>query len=272
MLKLSKRYEIDVYQAVVWNYSTAILLSWLLLKPHPGNLNAMPWVSYVVLALLFPLIFIMLGKSIRFSGIVRTDLAQRLSLLVPIVAAFLIFGETQAPLKIVGILLGFVAIGCTIPWQQGIGNKRLNIYAWIFLLLVFAGFGVIDVLLKKIAVFQGVSYGTSLFVIFIMSFSFAFAGLVYQVATKKMKFSWLHIPIGWTLGIANFGNILFYLKAHKALATQPSLVFASMNIGVIVLSALIGFIIFKEKLSALNKIGIAIAIIAVVLMAKPHLF
>jgi drug/metabolite transporter (DMT)-like permease len=268
MLKLSKRYEIDVYQAVVWNYSTAILLSWLLLKPHIGNLHNPPVVSYVCLGLLLPFIFVFLGRSIRLSGIVRTDVAQRMSLLIPVIAAFLMFGEKITGLKCVGILLGFVAIVCTIPWHKEKTAKRIGANALVYLLVVFGGFGLIDVLFKQIAASPAVGYNTSLLIVFILSFVFAFIGLVYQVAAKKMKFSWLHIPIGWTLGIANFGNILFYLKAHKAMAGQPSTVFAAMNIGVIVLGAVIGLIIFKEKLTLLNKAGIIIAIIAVILMAN----
>jgi len=269
MLKLAKRYQIDVYQAIVWNYSTAILLSWILLKPQFGHLTSAPIGIYLLLGLLLPLVFVLLSVSVKVSGIVRTDVAQRLSLVIPVIAAFLLFNEKPTSLKIIGILLGLAAIVCTIPWQQGSGvQKRTNANAWIYLLMVFAGFGVIDVLFKQIAIIKTVSYNTSLFYVFTMAFAFSLIGLIYQVATKKMKFSWPHILIGWGLGIANFGNILFYLKAHRALADQPSTVFSAMNIGVIVVGALTGLIIFREKLSLLNKAGIVIAIIAVVIMAK----
>ena len=53
--------------------------------------------------------------------------------------------------------------------------------------------------------------------------------------------------LGLILGLLNFGNILFYLKAHKALAENPSTVFAGMNMGVIILGSLAGILIFKEK-------------------------
>ena len=73
--------------------------------------------------------------------------------------------------------------------------------------------------------------------------------------------------VGWILGVANFGNILFYLKAHQALAGKPSTVFSAMNIGVVTLGAIVGLLIFKEKLSALNKLGIVLAIVAIVIIA-----
>jgi drug/metabolite transporter (DMT)-like permease len=268
MLKLAKRYHIDVYQAIVWNYSTAILLSWILLKPQFGHLQAMPIVNYAVLGLLLPLIFVVLGVSVKLSGIVRTDIAQRLSLLISVVAAFLLFGENINSLKLLGILLGFAAIICTIPWQKQGEKRSVQANAWIYLLVVFAGFGIIDILFKQIAASKAVNYNTSLFFVFVLAFIFSLAGLIYQVATKKMRFSWPHILIGWALGIVNFGNILFYLKALKYFANQPSTVFSAMNIGVIVVGALTGLIIFKEKLSLLNKAGIAIAIVAVIVMAR----
>jgi len=77
---------------------------------------------------------------------------------------------------------------------------------------------------------------------------------------------------GWILGIANFGNILFYLKAHQSLAKSPSTVFSAMNIGVIALGAVVGLVVFKEKLSIVNKLGIALAIIAIVVISYANIF
>jgi drug/metabolite transporter (DMT)-like permease len=268
MLKLAKRHHIDVYQAITWNYSIAIILSWFFLKPQLQDLHDAPVFTYSLLALLLPALFVILATSVKLSGIVRTDIAQRLSLFIPIIASFLLFEEKPSALKYAGIFLGFTAIICTIPWHKKGENKQTPANAWIYLLVVFAGMGVIDVLFKQIAAFKAVTYSTSLFIIFVLAFVFSLTGLFYQVIKKTMRFSWPHILIGWVLGIANFGNILFYLKAHKALANQPSAVFSAMNIGVIVAGALIGLIIFKEKLSLLNKAGIVIAIIAIIVMTK----
>jgi len=268
MLKLAKRYQIDVYQAITWNYSMAIILTLVFLRPHLQNLGDAPFFTYSVLALLLPALFMILAVSVRLSGIVRTDIAQRLSLFIPIIAAFLLFGEKITVYKWIGIALGFTAIICTIPWQNKSHNRRIPGNAWAYLLVVFVGMGIIDVLFKQISTFKTISYNTSLFIVFTLAFIFSLVGLFYQVFTKKMRFSWPHIFIGWVLGIANFGNIVFYLKAHKALARHPSTVFSAMNIGVIVTGALVGLIIFKEKLSLLNKVGIVIAIIAIIIIAK----
>ncbi len=267
MLKLARRYHIDIYQAVTWNYSIAIILTWIFLKPDLHHLSSAPVVTYSVLALLLPALFVILGISVRLSGIVRTDIAQRLSLFIPIIASFLLFQDKLTLVKSIGIVLAFIAIICTIPWHKKGESKPMATNSLVYLLIVFVGMGVIDVLFKQIAALKAIPYSTSLFIVFVLAFIFSLIGLLYQVFTGKMRFSWPHIFIGWVLGIANFGNILFYLKAHKALANQPSTVFSAMNIGVIVAGALVGIIIFKEKLSLLNKAGLAMAIIAIVVIA-----
>jgi drug/metabolite transporter (DMT)-like permease len=271
MLKLAKRYHIDVYQAVTWNYSMAILLTWFFFKPSLANLQNAPILNYVALGVLFPLLFLIMATSVSKAGIVRTDVAQRLSLFIPIISAFVLFGEASSPVKIIGIALAFVAILCSIPWQKNTSRvEKDNKGAWGYLLVVFLGFGVIDVLLKQITKVNNVPFPVAIFIIFILAFALSFIGLIYQVVTKKMKFSWPHILIGWVLGLFNFGNILFYLKAHKALANNPSSVFASMNIGVIIVGTLIGVVIFKEKLSVLNRVGILVAVLAIIVIYFPQ--
>jgi multidrug transporter EmrE-like cation transporter len=59
-------------------------------------------------------------------------------------------------------------------------------------------------------------------------------------------------------------GVLFYLKAHKAFAENPSTVFAGMNMGVIVLGSFVGLLFFKEKLSKINFVGLFLALIAII--------
>jgi len=273
MLKLVKRYHIDVYQAITWNYSIAIVLSWLFLKPQLSNLGEAPLYLYGLLGLLLPSLFVILAASVKVAGIVKTDVAQRLSLFIPILAAFLFFNETLNPIKLIGLIIGFAAIICLIPWQKQTRNTDENMAnSWMYLLVVFIGMGIIDVLFKQVALVKQISTGTSLFIVYSLAFVIAFIGLLYQVINKTMRFSWPHILIGWVLGIANFGNILFYIKAHQVLAKNPSVVFSSMNIGVIIAGTLVGVFVFKEKLSTFNKIGILLALIAITIIYYPQLF
>ncbi|HVS91653.1 MAG TPA: hypothetical protein VHE59_06455 [Mucilaginibacter sp.] len=272
LLKLAKRYQIDVYQAITWNYSAAILLTWIFFPPHLANLQNAPVITYTSLGILLPLLFVIIAASIRVTGIVRTDAAQRLSLFIPVLAAFLIFGESLNVTKIISLSIGFTALICLIPWKQKRAVRRKSTFSWLYLVAIFAGMGLIDVLLKQVAKTKNVPFTESLFIIFAFAFVVSMIGLMYMVANKQKRFSWPHIIIGWILGIANFGNILFYIKAHQVLAARPAAVFSTMDIGVIVLGALVGLFVFREKLSRLNIAGIFLGIVAILINAFPNLF
>src|SRR6185312_5361900 len=51
------------------------------------------------------------------------------------------------------------------------------------------------------------------------------------------------------------------------LRQHPALVFASMNLGVVVLGALTGVLLFRERLSRINLAGLGLALLAIALLA-----
>ena len=144
LLKLAKRYEISIVQAVTVNYFTALTLCFLFFKPEVNLLSSSaPWPIYIALAILLPSIFLVLAASVKNLGIVKTDIAQRLSLFIPILAAYFIFREGFNQYKLIGLGIGFLAILLTFIRKSDQKNKSNN---WIYPIVVFTGFGVIDVL------------------------------------------------------------------------------------------------------------------------------
>ncbi|MDN3585748.1 DMT family transporter [Pedobacter aquatilis] len=269
LLKLAKRYNISIIQAVTVNYLIALLLCFLFFKPDVSLINASaPWSIYIALAILLPSIFLVLAASVKNLGIVKTDIAQRLSLFIPIVAAYFIFKENFNQLKFVGLAVGFAAIVLTFLRKSDVGKSSNR---WLYPISVFIGFGVIDVLFKQIALHKEFPYTTSLFIVFCLAFIVSLLIVTSMILAKKTKIQLVNLGCGFILGLFNFGNILFYMKAHKALSQNPSTVFAAMNLGVIVVGSLIGVLVFKEKLTRINYIGIAFAICAVILITLSQL-
>lgn len=266
IIKLAKQRSVNYLQLLVWNYPVALILTNLVLKPTLVSWDStLPWHLYLPLGLLLPAIFICIAMSIRYGGIVQTEVAQRLSLFIPLLAAFLFMGEQIVPKNLIGIAVGLVAIVFSIGWtKEKRGKGDVN---WIFPLLVFVGMGIIDILFKQIALLSTVTYMSSLWIVFVLALIFAFLFLLYLLLIKKQKLDVQAIFYGAILGVFNFGNIVFYMKAHKALPENPSLVFTAMNIGVISVGALVGVLLFREKLSKYNKIGVILAIISVLLIA-----
>jgi len=270
MLKLAKRYEINVMQAVTWNYLFAICLSLVFFKPNLGAISLADGKPvYIALGILLPIIFLIQGLAVRYTGLARTDIAQRLSLFLSLCAAYFLFNEQFNRLKYVGLIFGFAAIVCTMYRKS---ESKLVQSNWLYLLLVFIGFGAIDVLFKLVSQITIVPYTTSLFIIFCISFILSLAYILYLAVVKKTKLQLINFICGCVLGLFNFGNILFYLKAHKAMADNPSTVFAAMNMGVIIVGSIIGIVIFKERLSKLNYAGLILALVAVTLITLSKLY
>lgn len=263
LLKFSKRYSFDIIQVIAVNYILALGLCYITFRPDVSVVNSSsPWKIYIGLAILLPSVFLLLASSIKHIGIVKTDIAQRLSLFIPILAAYFIFKENFTTLKLMGLIVGFPAIFLTLSKKQSDTQEN----KWIFPVLVLLGFGIIDILFKQIALEKSIPYTTSLFIVFCGALVLALCFTIYSVFVKKNPIQWKNIVIGAFLGILNFGNILFYLKAHKAFSENPSTVFAAMNLGVIVLGSLVGIVAFKEKVTLKNYIGIVLALGSIVLI------
>ncbi len=267
LLKLAPRWRIDIAQAITWNYAVAAALALWLLDPTLAALRApqTPWLPLLLLALALPSIFLVLARSVRIAGIVRSDVAQRLSLLLSLAAAFLWFGERAAPLKLVGIGLGLLAI-VGILHRSDRRSESTGDRGWPWLLAVWAGFALIDVLLKQIAL-AGVSSLSSLTLCFAIAFVLMLTLQVTRQLRGHIAFDRRSLVAGLLLGALNFANILFYVRAHQALPDSPAVVFATMNIGVVALGALVGIFGFGERTSRWNRTGLALAIVAIALIA-----
>lgn len=268
LLKLARRFGIDIGQAIAWNYLLASVLTALVLQPSLTALrgSGAPWPALVGLGVLLPTIFLVLAVSVRHAGIVRSDAAQRLSLLISLLAAFLLFGEQLSGLKAAGIVAGLLALLCMV-WRNGHGTANSSVAGWLYPLLVLGGFGTIDILFKRVAL-AGVPLGASLQAMFALALVVAFALQLWRRLRGQTRFTLRSAMGGAALGLANFGNILFYLRGHRALPQHPALVFASMNVGVVALGALVGVLAFRERLSRLNLGGVLLALLAILLIAR----
>ena len=263
LLKVLRQKNIDIRQTIVAGYPVAFLLTWFLLKPDISGVSELggAWAIIIALGVLLPAVFIILGRAIESVGMVATDAAQRLSLIIPIVAAFLLFGEVLTGTRIFGLALGFLALGALIyrP-QQGQVSKQVK-YTPLWLFGVWAGYGIIDILFKQVAK-QGSAFPLTLFV------TFGLAGLllfIYLLITR-VRWQGKALAAGLLLGALNMGNIYAYVRAHQVLSESPSIVFTGMNVGVIAVATLIGVGVFKEQLNRVNIVGLLLAICCVAVL------
>lgn len=263
LLKLARRYQLDVVQAITMNYAVAAGLCWFLLSPEPTSLlqPSTPWWILLSLGVLLPSVFLAMAGAVRHAGIVLSDAAQRLSLFIPLIAAFTLFDEAVSSSKLIGIAIGMAALVCLLLRPRAAGPQADGYKGLALLLCVWLGYGTIDILFKQLAK-SGAAFSSSL----LLAFSLAGVVILIYLASKRTAWNQRSLAAGLLLGLLNFGNIYFYIRAHQVFSDNPTLVFSAMNIGVISVGTLIGAGLFKEKLSWINALGVLLAIMAILVM------
>lgn len=259
LLKVARAKQMGLAPIVAVNYLVAISLTALFLKPNFANWqqNLLPsaWL-FGLLGVLLPGVFIIMGRAVQSAGIVKSDAAQRLSLFLPVAAALTIFGETLVRHRAIGLVMAFAALLCVLYKPKNMPQKTKDHASW-WLLGVLLGYGTIDILLKQLSRSNGT--GTNLLLIFIIAAALMW---IYLQANKirLTRTDWLG---GVLLGSLNFCNIFTYIQAHKEFSTSPTLVFAGMNMGVIILGTLVGALMFGERISRINAVGLLLALAAI---------
>ena len=263
LLKLAKAQGFDALQMIVWNYASASVLCFLWFKPdlqHVSIINT-PWWLIIALGVLLPSVFLCLAKSLQYAGIVKTEIAQRLSVVLSLLAAFFIFQEQFNTLKIIGIVLGvFAVLSLLFSHQHDKTGQSSTKQAMLYLALVWFGYALIDVLLKY-TTGLGLQFAVALNLMFICAFILSLAHIAMTTKTVGNR---KNILAGMGLGLLNFANIALYVKAHMLLKDTPAIVFAGMNILVVVLGAFSGLIIFKEKLTPTTALGLTLGLASVI--------
>ncbi|MCU4577183.1 MULTISPECIES: EamA family transporter [Acinetobacter] len=266
VLKYLKAKGFDVFQMIAWNYLSASILCYYWFKTDLTHIsfNHTPWWLILVLAVLLPSIFLCLAKSLQFAGILKTEIAQRLAVILSLLAAYFIFGEHFSQIKLIGVVLGIIAILAIIIGQATEqASKGINLKSALFLFSVWAGYAAIDVLLKYSS-----SLGLQSAVTLNLAFIGAFILSIAYIAITQPNWQPKNIFTGLVLGVLNFANIALYVKAHMLFKETPAIVFAGMNILVVVLGVLSGVIFFRERLQAYTWIGLVSGIVAVLCLAK----
>lgn len=263
IFRLAKNYSCDLTNLISFNYFAASALGLIFFVPRSFELKEhLIWLPYSALVgILFVLMFFLIGNSSQKAGITVTSLANKLSLVFPVLFSLLYFQEKLTWPKIAGLVTAFVAILFTVYKKE---IKKTNLLYIILPLLIFTGSGITDSVVKFVQALKATPGQTGLFSTFVFLVAFVFA-LTASVIHNKMNFRKLHRPtlfLGILLGIANFGSLYFIINALNFSKINSSLVFALNNMAIVTLSAILGFLLFHEKLIKLNIVGLLLAIVS----------
>ena len=260
-------YKIDVLKAIFVNYIVAFSMGFFFAERQIpiSEIYLQPWFSGALfLGALFVSIFFVMAMTAQKNGVSVTSIAGKMSVVVPVFFGILLYNESVTFLKIVGIIMALIAVYLSSVKEEKSEKKGTLLLP----ILLFIGSGTIDTLLKYIqenhvsdedvSVFSGSLFG--------IAGAFAFLILVIKTIKKRESFGYKNIIAGIILGVPNYYSIIFLIKALQNKNFESSTLFTINNVAIVVVSTLVGLFFFKEKFSIKNKIGVAMAILGIILV------
>lgn len=268
LFKLFGKFRIDTFQAIVFNYFTALLCGIVFFKNEWDNsaLSELTWLpSVLVCAVLFISIFALMGTSSLKNGIGSTSVAAKMSMGLSMGIMIFLYKEPFTTLKVIGIVLATIGVLLVSIEKTETTSKGKSFW---MLIVIFTGSVVLDVLLNYSQRYLLGSLSPSLFT----AIAFGIAGIIglltLMTRAKKNKISLKNIIAGMFLGIPNFFSIYLLLEAYETAPLNDSDVVAIINICIVCLSTLVGFICFSEKLTSQKIIGIMSIIFSIYLISE----
>ncbi|MCL7762855.1 EamA family transporter [Polaribacter sp. Z014] len=261
-------YKIDTLKAIVVNYLVAFAFGFGLseITFSINEIPEKPWFfGAIVLGALFVAIFFVMANTAQQNGVSVASVAGKMSVVIPVVFGVLLYDESVTYLKIIGILIALVSVYLASVKEE---RSTFNKAGLLFPILLFFGSGAIDTTLKFVEVNFVQNNETALFSGSLFGFAAFFGLLILLVKTiqKREAFGIKNIIAGIVLGIPNYFTIVFLIKAMQTSGFESSTLFTINNVSVVVVSTLVGLLLFKEKFSLKNKIGVALAILGIVLV------
>ncbi len=263
---LFPKYKVNNLSAIVVNYFVCFSMGSLVNGgiPIDQNVVSKSWFYYGLgLGVLFIIMFNLFAITLQKIGVMLSTIFQKMSLVIPIIVAMILFGESVTLIRWIGILLALASIILVSFPSGNFESDKLKKY-WYLPILVFFGSGTIESILVYVDR-QGIAPNGD---IGFVSFLFLIAGIIglFVIGFKhKMKIHRQDVIAGIVLGIPNFFTIYWLLLAISK-GVPASIVFPFLNVGVILGSSIIGYFFFKESITKLKILGITLAIFSIYLI------
>jgi drug/metabolite transporter (DMT)-like permease len=233
--------------------------------------------------------FFILAVATDEAGMSLATGVMRVSVVIPFLASWLVWDEVPSLAQGAGMVLAAVAffliaqkerrpesapVGASVgggheeepTGPQSSAGPVIDWRAFGVLALTFCSGGAVDLSMKT---FEEGFGDTNSRVLFLMgAFGVAFLLGAVVVGHRALRYGrwpeWRTVGWGLVLGVINYGSLEFLLRAVEVL--PGTVVFPANNIAIMVLAAAVGVFFWNEHLSRANRVGIGLAVAALVLL------
>ena len=264
-------WRINISWAIPVNYLVCVLVgsAWSGQALAVNTLASETWIALALTqGVILAVNFFLLAFTAQRAGVSVAALASRLSVAVPSLLAFLIYGDSLGIAKALGLMAALISLYlCTASENRG----PLGRTSWISLLpvLVFFTFGCYFTVIKyaQAHYLDETTYHAYVVSGFLFAFLMSLA-ICARRALSESRFRVNDLLGGILLGIVNYIAVYALIKMLALDGWESSQLYPVYSVGVVAVSTILALIFFREQLSRQKKIGLAVGLIAVAMLNR----
>lgn len=271
--KACEKFGVNVFQAIVFNYITCVITGSIVngaFPIHAENIQT-PWFAWaMIMGVMFVSIFNIVAITAQKNGVAVASVANKLSLIIPVILSVYLYQETVAGWKAVGVGLALVAVVLTC-YTNTEKEQTAQKNKWVYLLplVLFISSGLLDALINHVQLTYVTAENNNDYLVSSF-FSAATIGsllLLIQLIRRKQVFVWKNLLAGVLIGIPNYFSIWCLVHFLQESPWQTSASIPVNNMGIVLFSAVVAWLLFKERLTKINWLGILLSLVAIYLIA-----
>ncbi len=264
VMKWANDRRANVLWVGAWNYigAATVCLAMTLAVAHPTHRIAFTITTGAWAGVCYLVSLLFYFAAVARVGVGLASAVNRLSVALPVVAAVAVWHEQVTGAQVVALVLVAVALPLLGSDQTGSRRGTLALLSGILApLFVITGLGQLAA-----RIYSGGAPATSAFLYLTALFTGAAVSALVALGVRPVRLHRRDVGLGLLLGAVNVGANLCLLAALRALPS--AVVFAVSSAAGVVLAAVSGVLIWRERLHRTAITGVALAAVAVVLLTR----
>jgi drug/metabolite transporter (DMT)-like permease len=280
-IKACERYQVSIFQVILFNYFTCVVTGSFVNGGFPINasVTGTPWFRWACLmGVFFVSIFNTLGATTQKIGVAVASVANKLSLIIPVVLSVYLYGESIGIWKGIGVGLALLAVVLTCYRNKATSsevddNKQQASHRYSLVpflpLILFIGSGLLDALINHVQKNYVTEENSNAYLIsgFLSAATIGSCILLIQYLRGRQVFAWKNLLAGIIIGVPNYFSIWCLVRFLKISPWQSSASIPMNNMGIVLFSAVAAWLLFRERLSKINWAGIVLSMVSIWLIA-----
>ena len=260
------------FQAIVFNYLFCVITGSVVnghVSDYSGNIHTAWFAWACLMGTVFISLFNVIALTAQRISVAVASVANKLSLVIPFIFSLYLYNENAGWLKVSGVIMALLAVVLTcLPANNEQVHANKN-FLYILPVILFLGSGLLDTMIKYVehSFLDPQNVNDYLITAFSMAAAIGLVTLFILLITGRQQLNWKSIAVGAAIGIPNYFSIWCLMRVLKKFANNSSAIIPINNMGIVLFSAVMAWIMFKEKLSLINWIGILLSLAAIALIA-----